>query len=116
MTPPAIVIVESPYAGDTEANIAYLWRACLDCHERGEVPFASHGFYTQYLDDKNPAHRERGIQAGYTMWWNANIIAFYIDRGWSPGMEAALARTRETGHRVEYRSLTRPDQTGHFSA
>ena len=37
-----LVIVESPFAGDTERNIRYA-RACLaDCLRRGEAPFASH--------------------------------------------------------------------------
>ena len=42
-----LVIVESPYAGDIEANVAYA-RACLgDCLSRGEAPFACHLLYTQ---------------------------------------------------------------------
>ena len=44
MTPPTmrLVVVESPYAGDVEANLAYLRRAMRDCLLRGEAPFASH--------------------------------------------------------------------------
>lgn len=52
-----MVIVESPYAGDIERNVAYA-RACIaDCLKRGEAPFASHLLYTQpgVLDDGVPA-------------------------------------------------------------
>ena len=37
-----LVLVESPFAGDVEKNLAFA-RACLhDCFIRGEAPFASH--------------------------------------------------------------------------
>ena len=52
-----LVLLESPYAGDIEANLSYA-RACMrDCFERGEAPFASHLLYTQMgvLDDTIPA-------------------------------------------------------------
>lgn len=111
---PTIVIVESPYAGDIDANVDYARAACRDAYERGEVPFASHLFYTQFLDDRVPIERLAGIECGYAMWWNATKIVFYVDRGWSPGMQAALRRTKETLHEVEYRSLRKPDQAGHF--
>ena len=39
---PRLVILESPYSGDVEANLEYA-RSCLhDCLERGEAPIASH--------------------------------------------------------------------------
>lgn len=41
------VIVESPYAGEVEANVTYA-RACVrDCVLRGEAPIASHLLFTQ---------------------------------------------------------------------
>ena len=36
------VIVESPYAGDIETNVAYARAALRDCLSRGEAPIASH--------------------------------------------------------------------------
>ena len=39
------VIVESPYAGDVERNIAYVRAAMRDCLMRGEAPLASHLLY-----------------------------------------------------------------------
>jgi hypothetical protein len=42
-----LVIIESPYAGDVEPNVAYAKAAVLDCLSRGEAPYASHLFFTQ---------------------------------------------------------------------
>ncbi len=58
------VLIESPYAGDVEGNVAYAGAAILDSLHRGEAPFASHLFYTRMLDDLDPAEREMGIEAG----------------------------------------------------
>lgn len=87
------VIIESPYAGnklDVITHEAYAKVACLDAIKRGEIPWASHLFYTQFLDDKDPEHRKFGIQAGYAWGEQAHLVAFYTDHGWSKGMIEAL--------------------------
>lgn len=103
-----LVIVESPYAGDVDRNVAYA-RACLrDCLvERGEAPFASHLLYTQpgVLDDLVPAERALGIEAGLAFNRAAALTAFYIDLGYSPGMVKALAFCKAQGLRWEERSM-----------
>ena len=47
------VIIESPFAGDTETNIKYARECLRDSIFRGEAPLASHVLYTQdgVLDD-----------------------------------------------------------------
>jgi hypothetical protein len=87
-----LVIIESPYAGDIEANVAYA-RACMrDSLNRGEAPIASHLLYTQpgILRDEDPAERQWGIDAGLAWRRVAELAAFYVDRGMSFGMRAAL--------------------------
>lgn len=91
------VIIESPFHGKTQeelaANIKYVREACRDAallHQ--EVPFASHLFFTQFLDDTNPEERQLGINMGYDFWEKADKIIFYVDKGMSPGMKDALAR------------------------
>ena len=101
------VIVESPYAGDVEANLTYL-RACLrDCLMRGEAPFASHALYTQpgVLDDNDPEQRIRGIQAGFCWRELAAKTVVYTDRGFSSGMRYGIAHAQDLNHPVEYREL-----------
>lgn len=102
-----LVIVESPYAGDVEANVTYA-RACVaDSLARGEAPVASHLLYTQpgILDDTIPWERQRGIDAGLAWLRVADLSAVYIDRGTSPGMEHGITMARHAGVMVVFRSL-----------
>ncbi len=112
-----LIIVESPYAGDIEANIAYAKRACLDCIENGETPFASHLFFPQFLNEQEEVEREFGIERGYEIgtafYWTSICrvefnfrVAFYIDNGWSPGMELALEWWTRLGAECQIRRLT----------
>lgn len=101
------VIVESPYAGDTERNVAYARAAMADCLKRGEAPFASHLLYTQagVLDDQNPTERALGIDAGL-MWGSvAHATVVYIDHGVSRGMELGIASAIRHRRPVEFRKL-----------
>lgn len=84
-----LVIIESPYAGDIEANEEYARKALLDSLKRGEAPIASHLLYTQVLDDNVPEQRELGIDAGLAWRIKCDYAVFYIDRGWSSGMGEA---------------------------
>lgn len=84
-----LVIVESPYAGDIPANMAYLQDCLRWCVLQGYSPYASHQMLTQALDDNDPADRQLGIVAGYEWWRVAEAIYFFTDLGWSKGMEAA---------------------------
>lgn len=102
-----LVILESPYAGDVEANVVYA-RACLiDSLRRGEAPIASHLLHTQVLDDTVPEERALGIAAGLA--WRAVpgvLPVFYVDRGWSRGMLAAKDTYEREGIAYEKRSLS----------
>lgn len=99
------VLVESPFAGDVEGNIAYAEAAILDSIYRGEAPFASHLFYTSMLDDTDPAERSHGIEAGLATGQYASNTVVYYDRGISRGMEYGITRAEAEGRPVEYRSL-----------
>ena len=101
------VILESPYAGDIEANLAYARRAVRDSLLRGEAPIASHLLYTQagVLDDAIPAEREIGINAGLAWGSEAEATVVYTDRGISKGMQYGMLRAAREGRPVELRSL-----------
>lgn len=102
-----LVIVESPYAGEIETNVAYAREAMADSLARGEAPIASHLIYTQpgILNDNVPAERKRGIEAGFAWWLKADQVVFYTDRGWSKGMLAALWRALNTNKPFKVRSV-----------
>jgi hypothetical protein len=101
-------IIESPYAGEVEANVAYA-RACMrDSLNRGEAPIASHLLYTQpgILLDAEPDERQWGIDAGLAWREVADLAAFYVDRGWSQGMLAAREIYEREGKTFEIRWIT----------
>lgn len=71
----------------------------------GESPYASHLLLTQILDDRLQHERDMGIACGIDMHHRCDAVAFYIDRGWSRGMTAALKHAREIGAVIEHRML-----------
>jgi len=101
------VIIESPYAGDVEANIAYARECLRDSLLRGEVPIASHLLYTQdgVLDDNIPSERERGIDAGTEWYMVADLCAVYSDLGISTGMQRGIDRARDWNVPIKYRKI-----------
>jgi hypothetical protein len=102
-----LVIIESPYAGDVEANVEYARRAVRDSLARGEAPIASHLLYTQpgVLDDDVPVERQWGIDAGLAWRSVAEASVVYTDRGISRGMEYGIAAAQAAGIPVEYRTI-----------
>lgn len=105
-----LVIIESPYAGDIEANVAYAKECVRDSLQRGEAPIASHLLFTQpgILDDNVPAERVLGIEAGMAWMPVCDLVAVYTDRGSSSGVAAAQERAFALNKPIEYRSLRQP--------
>ena len=103
-----IVILESPYSGDVEANTQYARRCMKDSIvNHGESPFASHLLYTQCLDDTVPEERKLGMEAGFAWYQVADKCVVYTDRGISRGMEAGIQRAKENSVPVIYRTLSK---------
>lgn len=102
-----LVILESPYAGDVISNLTYARMWMRDCLLRGEAPFASHLLYTQdgILDDKLPAERAAGIEAGLQWGAAAEATVVHTDFGISSGMAQGVKRAKEMGRPIEYRTL-----------
>lgn len=102
-----LVIVESPYAGNVERNVAYARRCVRDALARGEAPIASHLLYTQptILDDNIPSERQWGIDAGLAWRRVADASVVYTDLGISRGMEYGIKAAQESGMDIEYRTI-----------
>lgn len=100
-----LTIIESPYAGDVEANVAYARECLKDSLKRGEAPYASHLLYTQALDDTNPKERMVGMLAGFAWGLKADLVAVYTDKGISKGMEEGIRRAEVNGTPIEYRTI-----------
>lgn len=106
-----LVCIESPFAGSwfqRWMNVRYA-KACMrHSLKMGEYPIASHLLYTRrgILRDEVPRERKLGIEAGLAWAEKADLIAIYIDRGISDGVEAAITRARELKQQIEFRTLT----------
>ena len=81
---------------NTEANVEYAIECCKDSVARGEAPFASHLLYPQFLDDNDPEQRKIGLTCERA-WIEAAVsngkqllVAIYVDRGISDGMQETL--------------------------
>lgn len=113
-----LVILESPYAADTDLeqvrNIAYA-RACMrKCLQRGDAPFASHLLYTQprVLDDDIPEERELGINAGLKWGVKADVTVVFGNYGITEGMLKGIEAAKACGRPVEYDKLTPEELEG----
>lgn len=98
-------IIESPYAGDVNVNLMYLRRCCRHSIDLGEHPFASHLFYTQFLDDDVKEERKAGMEAGFDWMSQAEQVVVYIDLGISNGMKKGIEKAQSVNLPVSYRSL-----------
>jgi hypothetical protein len=100
-----LILLESPFAGDTQLH-EYYARVCMeDSLRRGEAPFASHLLYPQVLNDDEPQDREMGIRAGLAWGRAATMTAVYTDLGISHGMREGIRAAEEAGRQVDYRSI-----------
>lgn len=104
-----LVIIESPFAGDVEANIAYARKCVADSVHRGEAPICSHLLFPQVLNDDIPGERALGIEAGLAWYRVADKCVVYADHGWSNGMCQGVARATACGVEVEVRNIEREE-------
>lgn len=90
-------------------NMQYALECVLDSLARGEAPYASHVFFDRrgLLDDANPLHREVGMLCGALWTRRADKFVFYLDLGWSRGMQLAHRDASLRGHEIELRYLRR---------
>lgn len=109
-----LVIIESPYAGDVERNIAYARAAVRHSLSLGEAPIASHLLYTQegILRDEIPDERQWGIDAGLAWKRVAEASVVYTDLGITRGMEYGIAAAREAKLEVIFREILNGKGTG----
>ena len=106
------VIIESPYAADTEEGIdlneVYGELSMHDCLvNHNESPYASHLLYTRrfVLRDDVPEDRKLGIEAGF--YWRdvAEKSVFYKDLGMTKGMIQGIEDCKKKGNPYEVRNL-----------
>lgn len=106
---PLLVVVESPWAGLGCGQKAqqYLRNCIRDSLARNELPWASHAMlaWTEALYESDLEQREEGLQVGREMMMKADLVAFYIDHGLSPGMAHAKHYCMLHRRKIEQRTL-----------
>ena len=100
-----VTIVESPFnlpnVSRYECARYALW-CCKDCDLRGEASFASHLFYTLFIEETKEG-RDRGLAYRDEIARRAStVVARYVDLGETPGMYRDIDCTGK----IEVRTLT----------
>lgn len=103
-----LVYIASPYAGDTERNIAFARAACRLAVDQGFVPVAAHLLYPQFLDDTVPVQRELGIWLGLKLlaacselWLCGERISDGMQEEWKEAERLGMPVRRIPGCEVE---------------
>lgn len=100
-----LVILESPYNGNTALFRRYALRALRHSIALEEAPFASHLLYPQILRDEILAERWLGIEAGHAWLRHADLVAVYQDHGISNGMMRGINAAMAVAIPVLYRNI-----------
>ena len=96
-----LVYVASPFAGDTEYNIARARGYCRFAVAEGAIPIAPHLLYPQFMDDDDKEQRELGL-------FFALVLLGKCDELWvfgnkiSKGMKAEIAKAKKRGMPIKF--------------
>jgi hypothetical protein len=96
-----LVYIASPFAGDTECNIARAREYCRFAVSKGFIPLAPHLHYPQFMDDDDAGQRELGL-------FFALILLGKCDELWvcgdtvSAGMSREIAKAKRRGMPIKY--------------
>jgi len=96
------VFICSPLRGDIQGNIEKANEYCRwAMTEHGALPIAPHVYFTQFLDELNPAERERGISAGIELLRDCDELWYFGDRV-TEGMAREIGMARRIGLPVSH--------------
>lgn len=92
-----LITIESPFKSNTnfsqEVHLEYLMRAIHRTARHG-APFASHGFYPHFYDDKDKFERARGMMFGWEILGRSDQVFVFCDYGISDGMKQGIEMAR----------------------
>lgn len=83
----------------------YAVRATKDSMGKNESPLASHLFYSEVLNARNPIERDLGLQGQLTWLKGCDLIAVYLDFGITPAMQVVINHAIAKSRRIEYRTI-----------
>lgn len=100
-----LVFVSTPFHADTGAemqrNIRLAQRICKQVLEDGDIPYAPHLLFPQFLDDADARQRAAGICAGIAMLRRCDILVF-SGRSVTDGMVQEMNAASDLGIPIVY--------------
>ena len=103
---PTVIYICSPFRpvfkteadrrSELGANIERTKAACKMVAALGCMPMAAHIYFTQFLNDRDPVEREKGMALGL-QWLEQSDELWIFGNTVSDGMAAEIARAKELG-------------------
>lgn len=91
----------SPFAGDTEANVALARRMCAAAVSRRRIPIAPHLLFPQFLNDHDPGERELAMFMNRILLSKCEEVWVYAPHI-SPGMKQEACWARHLGTPITF--------------
>jgi len=95
------VFICSPYAGDTERNIARARRYCGFAISKGFIPIAPHIYFPQFLRDADQGQRELGLFMGMVLMSRCKEV-WVFGSTISRGMAVEIEKAQQRGIPIRY--------------
>jgi hypothetical protein len=96
-----LVYIASPFAGDTEYNIARAQGYCRFAISQGYIPLAPHLHYPQFMDDGDHEQRKLGLFFAIVLLGKCDELWVFGERI-SSGMAREIAKADKRGIPVRY--------------
>lgn len=93
------VYICSPFAGDTETNVANALKYCRFALSKGKFPIAPHCYLPRFMDDSNPVERELALSFGIRMLYECRELWIFGDRI-SEGMKREILAAKWRNIRI----------------
>jgi hypothetical protein len=97
---PQKVYICSPFAGDTETNVANALRYCRFAIERGKLPIAPHCYFPRFMSDDNPDERALALSFGTRALYDCKQL-WIFGTTISPGMKQEILAAKWRGVKIK---------------
>lgn len=102
-------LLVTPFMAEDPSNASkmnrYAVRATKDSLNKNEAPLASHLFFSEVLNVKNPIERDIGLQSQLMWMRGAKVVVVYMDFGVTPAMQTVINAATQLSKRIEYRTI-----------
>lgn len=96
-----LIYVCSPFAGDIEYNIRRARGYCRFVVSKGDIPFAPHLFFPQFMDDDDREQRELGLSFGLVLLSKCSAMWVFGNKV-TDGMAREIKKVKKRGIPIRY--------------